>query len=59
MLKDILEIALNTAADVAQSYVAEKFPDKSTPTEKRRLLIVMVVGIIVGIAVIVVVVRAS
>jgi len=59
MLKVILEFALKTAGDVAQSYAVEKLPDKSTPTEKRRFLIVMAVGIVIGVAIIIIVVRAK
>ena len=56
MIKDILEVALNSASDVVQSCVRERFPDKSTAAEKRRLLKVIVVGFALGGAIILVVV---
>ncbi len=59
MLKDILEVALKAAGDVVQSYTQERFPDKSSMAGKRRLLMVMAVGIVIGVAVIVIVVMAT
>lgn len=59
MIKDILEVPLKIAGDVVQSYVQERFPDKSTIAEKRRLLMVLLVGIALGGAVIFAVVMTS
>ena len=56
MIKDTLEVVLKTAGDMAQGYVRERFPNKSTDAERRRLLMVMGVGTAIGVAVIVIVV---
>ena len=59
MIKDILEVVLNTAGEITQSYLKKRFPDKSTDAEKRRLVIVITVGFLIGAVVIVVVIMIA
>jgi hypothetical protein len=52
MLKDAFEAVLKNAGDLAQSYFQQQAAGKSSPSENRRLLMVISIGFLAGIGVI-------
>jgi hypothetical protein len=55
-MKEILEVVLKTGVELVQSYLQKRFPDKSTPAEKRRLGLVIFLGFALGTTLVVAVI---